>query len=1070
MDNQPQHHFVRFNPDGTLDASFYAPVNGFVPVFPPYEPTVNSMAVQPDGKIILGGSFTLVGGTPVTNICRLNGDSSVDDTFNSGARGSIYCVSLQPDGLILVGGIFTNLSGLRCTNLGRLYPDGSLDTSFNPSLTGGVYTVALQTDGKILIGGNFLKLNGQTNKYLGRLNSDGTLDASFNANADGPVNALLLQSDGKILVGGSFTRISGQPQMALARLNNTDPAMQDLSFDSSSITWLRSGTSPEIWRSSFAYSTNGTDWVDLGAGTRISGGWQLSGLSVPLDPQHSALLTVRARGYYTGGRYNGSSSIIETFAGPPIITSQPLSVTNNAATPAAFRVVAGGTPALGYQWRKSGTNLVDGGNISGAYTPLLSLSNVFGADAGAYSIVVTNALGSVTSAVATLTVIDPFITVQPTNQWPNAGQTGQFSVTAVGTVPLSYQWRKHGTNLVGVSAVSLTISNAQRANIGSYDVVVSNSFGTVSSAVARLGVNLATPDSFARQGDVGVESILVQPDGKLVMAGWTNLGIYGVEYAYLIRDNPDGTRDTNFNVAVNGSDPYYVTAVVTQPDGKFLIGGGFSTVNGQVRTNLARVNGDGSLDTSFTLGANDVVDCLAQQPDGKTLAGGYFYAASGGTRWALERFSSDGTLDAFQPVPDTHVHTVAVQPDGKIVVGGEFLHLNYRELHPYIGRVNQDGTIDSSFTLGADSTVLAVAIQADGKILVGGGFTNLGGQARSCIGRLNSDGTLDTSFNPGAGYYVNGFAVQTDGKILVAGLFSSLDGLPANGFGRLNPDGSRDLTFNPGQTGYVDVNCVALQPDGKILVGANGTNSVFRLNNTDPATKSLTVNGSTITWLRGGSSPEVWRTTFEASADGANWMMLGAGTRITGGWQWEGTIPSGSIIRARGWVTGGYFNGSAWFVESTLASRPVMAQDGNFGMRSNQFGFNTRANAGQVVVIEASTNLANWMAIQTNVVTASGIFYFTDPDSARFTRRMYRARLFTGALPQPTMNGTRWNASLPVGFNLNAIPGQTVIIEASTDLKTWTPLSTNDLASPTLSFTDAGPTNYRWRFYRARVQ
>ena len=127
---------------------------------------------------------------------------------------------------------------------------------------------------------------------------------------------------------------------------------------------------------------------------------------------------------------------------------------------------------------------------------------------------------------------------------------------------------------------------------------------------------------------------------------------------------------------------------------------------------------------------------------------------------------------------------------------------------------------------GADDFVYATALQPDGKIVVGGSFTTLGGQPRSCIGRLNADGTLDTGFNPGAGglayHGVQCLAVQPDGKIVVGGNFETLGGQPRRCIGRLNSDGTVDPSFNPGLGGIQDycfVQCLAVQADGKILVG-----------------------------------------------------------------------------------------------------------------------------------------------------------------------------------------------------------------------------------------------------------
>ena len=125
-----------------------------------------------------------------------------------------------------------------------------------------MYSLAVQADGKILVGGYFTTLGGQTRNYIGRLNADGTLDTTFNPGASFSVYSLAVQADGKILVGGA-SRPGRAARNYLGRLNNTEPATQSLSFDGSTITWLRGGTSPEVWRTTFDASTNGTDWISL---------------------------------------------------------------------------------------------------------------------------------------------------------------------------------------------------------------------------------------------------------------------------------------------------------------------------------------------------------------------------------------------------------------------------------------------------------------------------------------------------------------------------------------------------------------------------------------------------------------------------------------------------------------------------------------------------------------------------------------------------------------------------------------------------------------------------------------
>ena len=181
---------------------------------------------------------------------------------------------------------------------------------------------------------------------------------------------------------------------------------------------------------------------------------------------------------------NTSGSATLTVINPPVITNQPVSITNIAGTTATFAVGASGTAPLFYQWYKNGTNqLTDVGNVLGSTSNILTLSNVFGIDRGEYSVVVTNAAGSATSSNATLTVIDPAITEQPTNILAIDGSTISFSVTAVGTAQLHYQWREDdvdiddGFGITGSGTSTLTISNVADSDQGNYSVVIIRQHG-----------------------------------------------------------------------------------------------------------------------------------------------------------------------------------------------------------------------------------------------------------------------------------------------------------------------------------------------------------------------------------------------------------------------------------------------------------------------------------------------------------------------------------------------------------------------------------------------------------------
>lgn len=223
----------------------------------------------------------------------------------------------------------------------------------------------------------------------------------------------------------------------------------------------------------------------------------------------------------------------------------------------------------------------------------------------------------------------------------------------------------------------------------------------------------------------------------------------------------------------------------------------------------------------FNPGANNPVQALAVQADGKILVGGEFTQLGGAIRNRIGRLNLDGTLDTtFNPGANNAVYAIAVQSDGRILVGGDFTSLA-GTTRSRIGRLNPDGTLDTAFNPDANARVAAIAVQADGRILLGGSFTSLGGATRSRIGRVNSEGALEMAFNPGAEGTVNAIALQPDGKILVGGEFTQLGGQARSRIGRLDPEGALDTTFNPGANNSVEA--FAIQTDGRILLGGSFT-------------------------------------------------------------------------------------------------------------------------------------------------------------------------------------------------------------------------------------------------------
>lgn len=577
---------------------------------------VRTTAVQPDGKIIIGGDFSSINGMGSNRIARLNSDGSLDLSFNpgTGANGTISATAVQSDGKIIIGGSFTTFNGTPSNRIARLNTDGSLDISFNPG-TGANATVnntAIQSDGKIIIGGSFTSFDGTIARRIARLNSDGVLDASFNPGT-GPNDQVLastIQPDGKIIIGGSFTAFNGTSLSHITRLNS-DGSL-DLSFNL--------GTGSNGWVYSVGVRSDGK--ILIGGAFTIFNGTPINriarlnadgSLDMSFNPGAGANSSVRTTAIQTDGKIIIGGEFTD-FNGTPI-------------------------------------NRIARLNLDG------SIDMSFNPGTGPNSSVETSAIQS-----------DGKITI--------GGNFTFFNDTG----------RNHVARL-----------NAD----GSYDM----SFNPGTGANSLVGTTA------------------IQSDGKIIIGGLFTV-FNGTPINRIARLNPDGSIDVSFNPGT-GANGWVQTAAI-QPDEKIIIGGEFTDFNGSVRNRIARLNADGSLDLSFDpgTGANNRVRTAVIQSDGKIIIGGDFTYVNGNSRNRIARLNADGSLDmSFNPDygANNTVFSTAIQPDGKIIIGGFFNSYN-GSVTNYIARLNADGSLDMSFNpgTGANNLVRTTTIQPDGKIIIGG--------------------------------------------------------------------------------------------------------------------------------------------------------------------------------------------------------------------------------------------------------------------------------------------------------------------------------------------------------------
>lgn len=700
------------NAAGTLDSSFdcgTGPAGGYG--------EVDAVVRQPDGKILVGGDFNEFNGVPAKLVTRLNPDGKPDSDFHSGLEGTrVGAIALQADGRILVGGEFVLTNG--SCGIARLLPNGTVDPSFNSAWItwGSITSVGIQQDGRIIIAGQFSVAGGGNYRRVARLLSDGTRDATFMPviDADTSMFCMAVQPDDKILIGGTFTTVHGLPRNRIARLN------ADGSLDLV-----------------FAVGTGADDSVR----------------ALLVQPDRSILVA----GDFThmNGRYR--PGIARLLGGDPPLTaplfpSQPLGRVATEGENVSFEAAVRGFPLPTLQWTFNGQA------IPGATTNRLELPNVTTNNAGTYAVVAANSQGTNTSVGAMLQVTR--------------------SATLPGRLDLSFY---PGTGAT-IPQINYEASVSALAVDSLGRIVIAGNFSRINGlscdGLARLLPDGTVDPSFVLRAGLhprNSHSLSLQPDGKIVLGG-------------LARLNADGTLDMSFDSSgISGALNGEVNATAVQPDGRILIAGRFSISQYGLEWPIARLESNGSLDESFrpvAVSADVRGYALALQPDGKIILGGNFSVIQGVPRNNVARFLADGTLDlTFNPATNFSgtVFGVAVQTDGKIVIAGNLSSM-VDGSRAGVVRLLSDGSLDNSFNSGrgADTYIRSLLLQSGDRILLAGPFTAFDNIPRPGLVRLLADGSVDPEFTTGAGpdLEIYTLGIQADGRVVVGGGFTNFDGRP----------------------------------------------------------------------------------------------------------------------------------------------------------------------------------------------------------------------------------------------------------------------------------------------------
>ncbi len=863
---------ARLNMDGTLDTLFDA--GGIT--YDGTNATVRSVSLVTNGvhigKVIIGGRFDQIGGTNRFNIARLNENGSIDPTFDTGTgpNGFVHAVLAQNDGRIVIGGDFTLVDGVERNHIARLNDDGSLDLSFNPGYGANniVRTLAVDAAGFVVVGGDFTEFDGVAAGSIVRLRTDGSVDKTFNpgTGANGSVYSIdFLGDDGSVVLGGEFTAVNGETRMAGVALLNSDGSLAanfdtaggpnglvhtvavDASRDDTERIFIGGGFNSvgsvtnlnRIVRLNQDGSLDSTFNIGRGVdgivttsliqgdGTVVIGG----GFSTVDGIAHNRIARLHGGENIGPGNLNFASAAYTVaenavFAEVAIIRTRGLTgrisvdyaTSNGSALESVNYTGVSGTLVFeeGETLKNIVIPVIDNSNPFGDKTVNLSLSNsqqengmgVFAAD--------PNLLIEPSASVLTILDNDGVVGFESAFFAVTENETNAtISVVRAGGAiePLTVDFAvSDGTANVIVDYIAtngtLSFSNGQRTatfQVGLFDDTKIERTETVNLTLSNLVGNailsqrnaeLRIVDNEFSPGFIRFDSVSYATNEN---AGEARIRIERVHGA-------NGVASANFattnGTATAGLDFTHVEQPVTFADGETeqfvnvpIVDEVPALVEGDETVNLTLLGAQGALlsgfapfgelNTNFNVGfdplgggfrgPNGPVLASEVQQDGRILVAGAFntWVDSNGSTpvRGIVRVLANGELDlTFNPGfgANGQILDIYVQPDQNIVLAGSFTSFN-TNTHNRIVRLLPSGTIDTNYMAGtgANGTIRSIEHRTvDGRLLIGGDFTQFDGTDAQRVALLNANGTLNGGLNTQTGANGPVFAVLPHTRVL----------------------------------------------------------------------------------------------------------------------------------------------------------------------------------------------------------------------------------------------------------------------------------------------------------------
>src|SRR5690625_3801227 len=320
-------------------------------------------------------------------------------------------------------------------------------------------------------------------------------------------------------------------------------------------------------------------------------------------------------------------------------------------------------------------------------------------------------------------------------------------------------------------------------------------------------------------------SSIVRDGDRYLTSGW-----FTEPNPYLVALLSDGSLDPDFDSEDQANS--LIDTIAVAADGSIYIAGSFTQYGGQTRFGFARLLENGDLDDDFVPGNifNGPISAILPLPDGGVIVGGAFSSVNGQSQGGVARLNADGSHDqTFQTNGGTNhlVNDLALLNDGRIVVGGNFSA--YGGLaSSRLAVLQPNGQVDENFGLGSgfNGNVTLLLVTSNQQLLVGGSSSFYNGTQRQGLALLNQDGSLALNFDPGSGASgsIHDIVEDSLGRLVIAGNFTSFDGEPRARIARILQNGNLDLGFEPETGASSSINAVVdLGAENGLLIGGTFT-------------------------------------------------------------------------------------------------------------------------------------------------------------------------------------------------------------------------------------------------------